>query len=214
MIVAQTAASGVPVAWLVARAAGLVAFGLLTISAVLGLALSTRVLGGRRGKMLLGWHQTLMWTAFGMVVLHGGALLLDPTIHFGFAAVLVPGAAPWRPVPVAAGIVAAWLVLVLAASFRARRRIGQRRWRLMHYASFGAFAIGLYHALNVGSDLTGNRGLIFAGICLAPVVWLTYARILMPRARPRQAPPRPPAPPIVSIAVKPSLKADRVGVRA
>jgi sulfoxide reductase heme-binding subunit YedZ len=202
MIAAQ--GSAVPVAWLIARAAGLVAFGLLTISAVLGLALSTRILGARRGKMLLGWHQSLMWAAFGMVLLHMGALTLDPTIHFGLVGVLVPGAAPWRPVPVAAGIVTAWLVLLLASSFNVRKRIGQRRWRLMHYATFGAFAIGLYHAINVGSDLTGNRGLIFAGICLAPVVWLVYARLLMPRSRPPQPPARP-TPPVISFVAQGSL---------
>ena len=209
MIAAQ--ASGVPVAWLVARAAGLVAFGLLTISAVLGLALSTRILGGRRGKMLLGWHQTLMWLAFGMVILHMGALTLDPTIHFGLVGVLVPGAAPWRPVPVAAGIVTAWLVVLLAASFNVRRRIGQRRWRLLHYATFGAFAIGLYHALNVGTDMTGTRGLILAGICLAPVVWLVYARMLMPRAQPRKVPPRV-TPPVVSALSETPLATGRVEV--
>lgn len=184
-------------AWLVARAAGLVAFALLTISVVLGLALSTKLLGNRRGKLLLGWHQTLMWTGLGMVVLHLAGLLLDPVLRFGFVAVLVPGAAPWRPLPVAAGIVTVWLMLVLAVSFHVRRRIGQRRWRLLHYASAIAFTLGLYHALNVGSDLTGARGLIFTGVAAAPVVWLAYARILMPRAKPRGAPVRrvpPPAP--------------------
>lgn len=189
MTTAQSA--GVPVAWLVARAAGLVAFALLTVSVVLGLALATRLLGGRRGKMLLGWHQTLVWTAFAMVVLHMGALALDPVIGFGFVGVLVPGAAPWRPVPVAAGILTMWLVLALALSFHVRRRIGQHRWRLMHYASFAAFAIGLYHALNVGSDLTGARGLILAGIVAAPVLWLVFARILMPRPPRRRPPVRP-----------------------
>ena len=195
MIAAQTA--GVPVAWLVARAAGLVAFGLLTVAVTLGLALSTRLLGNNRGKVLLGWHQTLMWTALAMLVLHGGALALDPVMRFGIVGVLVPGAAPWRPVPVAAGILTAWLMLALAASFHVRRRIGQRRWRLLHYASFVAFTFGLYHALNVGTDLTGTRGLIFAGVVAAPVVWLIYARILMPRpgARPVPARPVPPAPP-------------------
>jgi sulfoxide reductase heme-binding subunit YedZ len=189
MIAAQT--TGVPVAWLVARAAGLVAFALLTVSVTLGLAFSTRLLGSRRGKALLGWHQTVMWTAFAMLVLHMGALALDPTIRFGLVGVLVPGAAPWRPVPVAAGIVTGWVVLALAASFHVRRRIGQRRWRQMHYAGFGAFAIGLYHALNVGSDLIGTRGLILAGIVAAPVAWLAYARILMPRAGTRRPAGRP-----------------------
>ena len=198
MIAAQTA--GVPVAWLVARAAGLVAFGLLTVAVTLGLALSTRLLGNKRGKALLGWHQTLMWTALAMLVLHGGALALDPVMRFGIVGVLVPGAAPWRPVPVAAGILTAWLMLALAASFHVRRRIGQRRWRLLHYASFVAFTFGLYHALNVGTDLTGTRGLIFAGVVTAPVVWLIYARILMPRPGARQAParPAPPEPPTIA----------------
>lgn len=214
MIAAQS--SAVPVAWLVARAAGLVAFTFLTASVTLGLALSTKLLGARRGKMLLGWHQTLMWTALAMVGLHMVALLFDPTIHFGFAAVLIPGAAPWRPLPVAGGIVAGWLMLVLALSFHVRRRIGQRRWRLMHYATFGAFAIGLYHALNVGSDLNGIRGLVFAGIFSAPVVWLVYARILIPRTTARRAPAPPaPVPPTLStIADRPRAKSDRTAVSA
>ena len=191
MTVAQTA---VPVAWLIARAAGLVAFGLLTIAVTLGLALSTRILGNRRGKLLLGWHQTLVWTALAMLCLHMAALAIDPIMRFGVVGVLVPGAAPWRPVPVAAGIVTGWLMLALALSFHVRRRIGQRRWRLLHYTSFAAFALGLYHALNVGTDLTGTRGLILAGVAAAPVSWLVYARILMPRAQPRLAAARPASP--------------------
>jgi predicted ferric reductase len=195
-MIAAAASGAVPVAWLVARAAGLVAFALLTISVTLGLALSTKLLGGSRGKMLLSWHQTLMWTAVAMLTLHGAALALDPVMRFGFVGVLVPGLAPWRPLPVAAGILTGWLMVALATSFNVRRRIGQRRWRRMHYASFVAFSIGLYHALNVGTDLTGTRGLIFAGVATAPVVWLVFARILMPRPKPRQVSSRPtPAPP-------------------
>ena len=61
--------------------------------------------------MLLGWHQTIMWTGLAMVGLHGTALALDPVMRFGFIGVLVPGPAPWRPLPVAAGIVTGWLML-------------------------------------------------------------------------------------------------------
>ena len=186
-------AQSVPVAWLVARSAGLVALGLLTVSVTLGLALSTRLLGNKRGKLLLGWHQTLMWTGLAMVALHGGALALDPVMRFGFVGALVPGAAPWRPLPVAAGIVAGWLMLALAASFHVRRKIGQQRWRVLHYASFVAFGIGLYHALNVGTEFSGARGLIIAGALAAPVIWLVYARILIPRST-KQKPPARPAP--------------------
>ena len=180
-------AAGMPVAWLIARAAGLVALALLTVSVTLGLMVSTKLLKPRWQKSLFGWHQTLIWTALAMLVLHGTAILLDPVMRFGLTAVVLPGAAPWRPVTVAAGIVAGYLMLALAISFRARRRIGQRRWRLLHYGSFPAFALALGHALHAGTDLTGTTGLVFAAIALAPVLWLTFARILMPR--PKRSPP-------------------------
>jgi sulfoxide reductase heme-binding subunit YedZ len=174
-------AAGMPVAWLIARAAGLVAFALLTLSVTLGLAMSTKFLKPLLQKDLLGWHQTLIWTGLSMLVLHGGAILFDPVMRFGLSAVLVPGLAPWRPITVAAGVVGAYLMLSLAVSFRVRRRIGQRRWRLLHYASFAAFALALGHALHAGTDLQGTTGLVFAANALAPIVWLTFARILMPR---------------------------------
>jgi methionine sulfoxide reductase heme-binding subunit len=183
--------NAVPVAWLVARAAGLVAFGLLTISTWLGLAMSTRLLGTRRQKSLLGWHRTLVWTGLSMLVLHAGALLADPVIHFGLPAVLVPLAAPWRAAAVAAGVVAGWLSLALAASFHAKRWLGQRLWRRLHYASFAAFGLSLVHALAAGTDLAGVRGVVVAAVAGGPVLWLGLARILLPREqRPRPVPPR------------------------
>jgi len=194
-------AAGVPVAWLIARAAGLVAFALLTVSVTLGLMMSTRLLQPRRQKDLMGWHQTLLWIALWMLVLHGGAILLDPVMHFRVTAVLVPGLAPWRPLTIAAGVVAGYVMLALATSFRARRRIGQRRWRQLHYASFVAFFLALGHALHAGTDLHGTTGLVFAALALAPVLWLTFVRILTPgrpapppaKSRPTRAPERIPA---------------------
>ena len=179
--------SGVPVAWLVARAAGLVAFGLLTASMWLGLGMSTRILGPKRQKSLLSWHKTLVWTGLSMLALHAGALLLDPTLHFGPAAVLFPFVAPWHPGAVAAGVVAGWLALMLALSFRLRKWIGQRGWRRLHYASFAAFALSLGHALFSGTDLHGIGGPILAAAAAGPVLFLTFLRILEPRAMRRAA---------------------------
>jgi methionine sulfoxide reductase heme-binding subunit len=178
---------GVPLVWLVARASGLVAFGLLTLSVWLGLAMSTRLLGPRRQKALFGWHRTLVWTALWTVVLHAVAVLLDPVLHLGLPALLVPGLAPWKPVGVAAGVVGGWLTLALAASFRARRWMGHRAWRLLHYATFGAFVLFLGHALTVGTDLKGLGGPVLVALSAGPVLWLGLARILLPRTAPRPA---------------------------
>lgn len=179
----------VPVAWLVARAAGFVAFGLLTLSTWLGLTMSTRIAGPKRQKPLLAWHRTLVWTGLSMVGLHALALLLDPTIGFGPASVLVPFVAPWHPAAVAAGVIAGWLSLTLAASFRLRKWIGQKGWRRLHYASFAAFGLALGHALFAGTDLQGVSGPVLAALAAGPVLFLTFLRILEPR-RPT-APSRP-----------------------
>ena len=181
--------TAVPVAWLVARAAGLVAFGLLTLSVWLGLAMSTRLLGPKRTKPLLALHRTLAWTGLSMVGLHLGAILLDPVMHFGALGALVPGMASWRPAAVALGVVSAWLSLALAASFNARRWIGQKGWRRLHYATFAAFWLALGHALLVGTDLKGFGGPLTAVLAAAPVLWLSFYRLLTPRP----APPRPAA---------------------
>jgi hypothetical protein len=171
-----------PVAWYVVRAAGLVAFGALTLSVWLGLAMSTRLLGPKRMKSVLGWHQTIAWTGLSMLGLHAGTLLFDPTLHFGLPALLVPFAAPWRPVAVAAGVVTGWLMLAIASSFRLRKWIGQKGWRRLHYATFAAFVLALGHALVAGTDLRGVGGPILAAVAAGPVIWLTLARVLMPRA--------------------------------
>jgi methionine sulfoxide reductase heme-binding subunit len=179
--------SGLPIAWLVARGAGLVAFGLLTLSVWLGLAMSTRLLGPKRQKLLLPLHRTLAWTGLSMVGLHMGALMLDPMLHFSFLSALIPGAATWRPAAVALGVVAGWLSLALAASFNARRWIGQKGWRRLHYASFAAFWLALGHALLSGTDLRGFGGPLTALLAAGPVLWLTFYRLLVPRTRGRTA---------------------------
>ena len=173
-----------PVAWYVARAAGLVAFGALTLSVWLGLAMSTKLLGTKRQKSLFGWHQTLAWTGLSMLGLHAGALLFDPTLHFGLPSVLVPFASTWRPGAVATGVVAGWLTLMLAVSFRMRKWIGQKGWRRLHYASFAAFVLALGHALTAGTELKGVGGSALAAIAAGPVIWLVFVRLLSPRAAP------------------------------
>ncbi len=187
----MTLAAGLPVAWLIARAAGLVAFGLLTLSTWLGLGMSTRLLGPRYQARLLGWHRTLAWTGLAMIGLHVGAVLADPILHFGPSAALIPFAAPWRPAAIAAGVVAGWLTLMLALSFRMRKWIGQRGWRRLHYASFAAFVLSLGHALASGTDLVGIGGPVLVVVAAGPVLWLTLVRILTPRSRPRPAVPAP-----------------------
>ena len=98
--------------WQVARAGGLVAYGLLAASTIWGLAVSTRLLGRWPAP---GWtldlHRYLGGLALTFTGIHLAALLLDSYIQFDVLDLLVPFAAAWRPGAVAWGVVAVYLLL-------------------------------------------------------------------------------------------------------
>jgi hypothetical protein len=177
-----------PVAWLIARASGLVALGLLTLSVWLGLAMSTRLLGPKRQKPLLALHRTLAWTSLAMVGLHVGGILLDPVLRLRR-----PRGARARRRDLAPARCRTGNRRGLAEP-RPRRLLQrapldrQKGWRRLHYATFAAFWLALGHALLVGTDLRGLGGPITALLAAGPVLWLTFYRLLVPRMLPNRTP--------------------------
>lgn len=140
-------------AWLVARASGFAAFFALSADVIVGLVVSTRV-GGRslsRGQLieLHGWLSPL---ALALVFGHAFILLADGYIRFDALDLVVPFIAPYRPVAVGIGVLAAYVALVVHASFGFRRRLGTKLWRRLHYLSFVAFAAGALHGISAGTD--------------------------------------------------------------
>jgi predicted ferric reductase len=65
---------------------------------------------------------------------------------------LVPGAAPYSPLAVGVGQVSLYLMALVTLSFYARRFIGQRAWRTLHYVTFLAFAGSTAHGIAAGTD--------------------------------------------------------------
>ena len=88
-----------------------------------------------------------------MVGLHALILLGDNFIKMSLADLVIPFISPYRPLAIALGILAFYLMLMLAVSFYARRWLGQKRFRAFHYASFVAYLLVSLHGLTAGSDL-------------------------------------------------------------
>ncbi len=142
-----------PTFWLLARASGWTAYALLTASVVAGLVLKARPFGrALKPAAVTDTHRFLALLGLGMLVLHGGTLVLDPTLRLPLAGLLVPGASPYRPAAVAAGVVAAELMVLIYASFALRRRIGTRNWRRLHWATYLVFLLATVHGLAAGTD--------------------------------------------------------------
>ena len=142
-----------PTFWLVARASGLTAYLLLTLSVLAGLILRARPFGRAiKAAAVMDLHRLLALLGLASLCVHGTALLLDRTVRMPVAGLFVPGASPYRPVAVALGVVAAELMALVVVSFSVRKLIGRKAWRLLHWSTFGIFALATVHGLLAGSD--------------------------------------------------------------
>src|SRR5690606_25038441 len=97
-------------------------------------------------------HRWISPVTLALVLGHGVLLLADGYIRFDALDVLVPFASSYRPVAVGLGVLAAYLTLVVHASFSFRKRIGAAMWRRLHYFSFVALVGSALHALLAGTD--------------------------------------------------------------
>ena len=164
--------------WYAARAGGIVAWALLALSVLWGLALSTKALGSRpRPNWILDLHRFLGGLALVFTGVHVLSIVADSYVHFGLTEVLVPFTGTWHPAAVAWGIVGLYVLVAVEITSLLRRRISKRLWRATHYLSFPLFALTTVHALSAGTDRATfalRWGLIATAVA---VTALTFIRI-------------------------------------
>jgi DMSO/TMAO reductase YedYZ heme-binding membrane subunit len=178
--------------WYVARASGIVAWGLGVASVLWGTLLSTRILGTRpRGPWLLDLHRFLGGATVLFVGLHVGALVADSYEQFGLADVLLPFASGYQSIGVALGIVAMWLLLAVELSSLVMKRLPRHVWHTIHLLSYAVAFLSSVHLLVAGTD-AGNPVLRVAAFVWMPAVvgLLVYRQLAPPLApkRPTVAP--------------------------
>lgn len=166
--------------WLLSRSSGLVAYLLLWLSVALGLLITNRLSrlwpGGPTAADL---HQFTGLLGLAFAVFHAVVLLGDRYVGYSLLEVLVPFAGgSYRPLWVGLGQVGFYLSLVVAFSFYARRRIGYRAWRRLHYASFLAYLLVTLHGLTAGTDSPTPLGVSLYGLTALATFFLTIFRIL------------------------------------
>jgi methionine sulfoxide reductase heme-binding subunit len=179
-----------PTFWLFARASGLTAYILLTLSVLAGLILKSRPFGRAvKAASVMDLHRVLALLGLASLGLHGTALLLDGTVHMPVAGLFIPGASPYRPVAVGFGVVAAELMALVVVSFSVRRVTGQRTWRLLHWSTYAIFGLATAHGLLAGSDSAQPWARDLYLCAAAAVVFATAWRAsYKPSRRPHKAP--------------------------
>lgn len=163
--------------WYVARASGLVAWGLLAASVVWGLLMTSKVIRGwARSSWLIDLHRWLAGLALVFTAVHVLAILSDSYVHFGLATVLIPLASQWHPVAVAYGIVSLYLLMAIELTSLLRRRINAKAWRAVHFLSFPLFVSSTVHGLAAGTDSRSPMVIITVALAAMAVAGLTAVR--------------------------------------
>jgi methionine sulfoxide reductase heme-binding subunit len=116
-----------PIDWYAARAAGIVAYLLLTAVVALGVSMAGRA-PGRRWKRWPMFAVEDVHRAGGLLVgtfiaLHVATIAIDSYLPFSLGQLAIPLTAHYRPIWTALGIVAAELLLALAVTNHYRDRI-------------------------------------------------------------------------------------------
>jgi sulfoxide reductase heme-binding subunit YedZ len=170
--------------WIVSRAAGVTALVALTLDVAWGLFLSTGAADGWIARARsVDIHRFLSAAGLALLALHALSLAADHVVRFDVIGAIIPFTAPYRPLAVGVGVIAAWLAVALHVSFALRKRLGVRAWRLLHHASFAAFALAIAHGVVAGSDgaRPWMRGLYAA--CLGLVGALAVYRVALATSR-------------------------------
>lgn len=165
--------------WYLSRTTGVVAYGLLSASMLLGLLLSTRLAQrwpGAATALDLHRHTSLLGLA--LSALHALVLLGDRHTPFSPLALAVPFASSHEPFSVGLGQVALYGAVLVTLSSYARRRLGPRGFRVVHLTSYAVFCLSLAHGLALGTD----RSVMFGGALVAAgVSLLALFRLLRSR---------------------------------
>lgn len=181
--------------WYIARSTGIVSWLLVTAAVIWGLLLTTRLLGGRPApKWLLDLHRFLGGLAVIFTALHLTGLVADTYTDFGLSDILVPFASAWKPIPVALGVVALYLLVAVEVTSLAMKRIPRRWWRGVHLTSFGLFWLATIHGITAGSDVAVPAMWISYVLAAGTVIFLTSLRVLADRRRPARVAGPAPAP--------------------
>jgi predicted ferric reductase len=162
--------------WYVTRAAGLVAYLLLWLSTVWGLAVTSKIFDPFLTRdYTYDFHQYLSLFSLGFTALHVIVLMLDRYLPFSLLQVLVPFTNVYRPLWVGLGVISLYLLALVTVTFYLRKRIGMRAFRLIHVLSLLGYLGVTLHALYAGTDsaLSATQ-LIYKGSFLTVIFLTTY----------------------------------------
>lgn len=157
--------------WYTTRGAGAVSLMLLSTVTALGFLSSARVEGRAWPRFLTpALHRDLALVGLVFLGLHIVTAVVDPYTHLGITAATVPFGSYYRTFWLGLGTIAFELLVAVVATSLLRQVIGARTWRAVHWSSYAAWPVAVFHGLGTGTDAFSLWLLGITTLCVAGVV--------------------------------------------
>jgi methionine sulfoxide reductase heme-binding subunit len=191
-----------PLDWYTARAAGVIAYLLLSFVVVLGTTMASKASLRRWPQFALeDVHRFAGLLVGAFVTIHIATIAIDSWLPFSVASLAIPLLARYRPIWVALGIVAAELLLALAVTNHYRRRLPYRFWRRAHYLNFAVWGAATLHGIGSGTDRNAPWLLAVCSLAVAAVAIAITTRLLRRRKNATRVAAAPAAAAVVGVAL-------------
>jgi predicted ferric reductase len=167
-----------PEVWFANRGTGFVLLLLLTFSTLLGVLATARVSPRLWPRMLSqGLHRNVSLLAVAFLTAHVVTAVLDTYVDIRWWHAFVPFMSSYEPFWLGVGTLSLDLMIAITLTSLLRHRLSHRPWRVIHVMAYGAWAMGLLHGLQIGTDAGSVWGAAMNYGCIAAVLVAVLARV-------------------------------------
>lgn len=174
-----------PVLWYANRGSGFVLLVLLTTTTAAGvLATAAPGSAGWPRAATQSLHRNIGLLSAVFLVVHVATSVLDAFVDIRWWHAFVPFAASYERAWLGLGVVALDLMIAIVLTSLLRGRMNHRAWRVVHFAAYVVWALGLLHGLMLGTDAGTRWGLALTAGCTLLVAAAVGMRVTSTGARP------------------------------
>ncbi len=166
--------------WYLSRGSAVTAYLILWASMIFGLLITNKMARLWPGApAAFEIHEYTSLLGLGLALFHALILTGDQYINYTVVQVLMPfSSVDYRPAAVGIGQVMFYVWAIVALSFYVRKRIGQKTWRWIHFASFASFMGVLVHGILSGTDSQAAWAVWMYWLTGGSVLFFTVYRIV------------------------------------
>ena len=164
--------------WYMTRGFGLLDLVLLTATMVMGLTQVVRYARpGWPRFVVSALHKNVSLLAVVFLAVHVVTAVLDTFAPISIASVFIPFVGKYRPLWLGLGALSLDLLVALVITSLMRERLGQRAWRLLHWAAYLCWPVAIVHGLGTGTDTKLGWVLAINAFCVVAGVAAIWWRL-------------------------------------